>query len=189
MLSDRGSPSERALAAPAPTVAQHSVNWFLAQRLAVFLVWVIATAACSGNVSDTASNASPDQVASSTPVHTTSTPTPPLPDDAFSDLFASGRGRRTQPADVIASVLVLQSLERLSDREATKALATDLRWKVACGLSITDAGFHPTTLTQWRNRLRKPAAPRPALVRRGRRRWPPSQRPLIPCGRLPRDRP
>jgi IS5 family transposase len=80
-------------------------------------------------------------------------------DDAFSDLFPSGRGRPSQPADVIASVLVLQSLEGLSDREATQALATDLRWKVACGLSITDPGFHPTTLTQWRNRLRRSDRP------------------------------
>ena len=82
-----------------------------------------------------------------------------FPDDAFADLFPSGRGRPSQPADVIASVLVLQSLEGLSDREATQALATDLRWKVACGLSITDPGFHPTTLTQWRNRLRRSDRP------------------------------
>jgi IS5 family transposase len=82
-----------------------------------------------------------------------------FPDNMFSDLFASGRGRPSQPAEVIASVLVLQSLEGLSDREATQALATDLRWKVACGLSIVDAGFHPTTLTQWRNRLRKSDRP------------------------------
>lgn len=82
-----------------------------------------------------------------------------FPDDAFADLFPSGRGRPSQPADVIASVLVLQSLEGLSDRDAVQALATDLRWKVACGLSITDAGFHPTTLTQWRNRLRRSDRP------------------------------
>ena len=82
-----------------------------------------------------------------------------FPDDAFADLFPSGRGRPSQPADVIASVLVLQSLEGLSDRDATQALATDLRWKVACGLSITDPGFHPTTLTQWRNRLRRSERP------------------------------
>jgi transposase len=82
-----------------------------------------------------------------------------FPDELFADLFPSGRGRPSQPADVVASVLVLQALEGLSDRDATQALATDLRWKVACGLSITDAGFHPTTLTQWRNRLRKSDRP------------------------------
>ena len=82
-----------------------------------------------------------------------------FPDEMFADLFPSGRGRPSQPADVVASVLVLQSLEGLSDRDAVQALATDLRWKVACGLSITDAGFHPTTLTQWRNRLRRSERP------------------------------
>jgi hypothetical protein len=35
-----------------------------------------------------------------------------------------------------------------------QALATDLRWKVAAGLAITDPGFHPTVLTLWRNKLR-----------------------------------
>ena len=82
-----------------------------------------------------------------------------FPDELFADLFPSGRGRPSQPADVVASVLVLQALEGLSDRDATQALATDLRWKVACGLSITDAGFHPTTLTQWRDRLRRSDRP------------------------------
>ena len=82
-----------------------------------------------------------------------------FPHEMFVDLFPSGRGRPSQPAEVIASVLVLQALEGLSDRDAIQALRTDLRWKVACGLSITDAGFHPTTLTQWRNRLRRSQRP------------------------------
>ena len=55
-----------------------------------------------------------------------------FPDDAFADLFPLGRGRPFQPADVIASVLVLQSLEGLSDRDAVQALATDL-WRRICG--------------------------------------------------------
>lgn len=64
-----------------------------------------------------------------------------FPDDMFADLFPSGRGRPSQPADLVATVLVLQSLEGLSDRDALQALATDLRWKVAAGLAITDPGF------------------------------------------------
>jgi Transposase domain (DUF772) len=51
---------------------------------------------------------------------------------------------------VVASVIVLQSLQGLSYREALEALRCDLRWKVACGLALTDEGFHPTTLTYWR---------------------------------------
>lgn len=63
-----------------------------------------------------------------------------FPDNMFSDLFRSTRGRPSQPADLVATVLVLQSLEGLSDRDALQSLATDLRWKVAAGLAITDPG-------------------------------------------------
>jgi len=77
-----------------------------------------------------------------------------FPDGMFADLFPSGRGRPSVPAAVIASVLVLQTLQDLSDSEAMQSLRCDLRWKVACGLPIDHAGFHPTTLTVWRNRLR-----------------------------------
>ena len=85
-----------------------------------------------------------------------------FPDELFADLFASGRGRPSVPADVIATVMVLQSLEGLSDREAAQALRTDLRWKVAAGLALDDEGFHPTVLTLWRNKLR--ASDRPQRI-------------------------
>src|SRR6187551_2283397 len=85
-----------------------------------------------------------------------------FPDEMFADLFASGRGRPSVPADVIATVLVLQSLEGLSDRDALQALRTDLRWKVAAGLALDDEGFHPTVLTLWRNKLR--ASERPERI-------------------------
>jgi transposase len=85
-----------------------------------------------------------------------------FPDAMFADLFPSGRGRPSVPAEVIASVLVLQTLRDFSDAEAMEALRCDLRWKVACGLPIDHAGFHPTTLTVWRNRLR--ASDRPERI-------------------------
>jgi IS5 family transposase len=50
-------------------------------------------------------------------------------------------------------------LEGLSDRDAIDALRTDLKWKVAAGVALTDEGFHPTVLTLWRNRLRVSQAP------------------------------
>ncbi len=77
-----------------------------------------------------------------------------FPDDMFEDLFLSSRGRPSTPADVVATVMVLQALEGLSDRDAVDALVTNLKWKVACGVSLGYEGFHPTTLTLWRNRLR-----------------------------------
>ena len=82
-----------------------------------------------------------------------------FPDELFADLFTFGRGRPSVPGPVIASVLVLQALQGLSDREATEALRCDLRWKVACGLPLDHEGLHPTTLTLWRGRLRESDSP------------------------------
>lgn len=44
-----------------------------------------------------------------------------FPEALFADLFPSGRGRPSVPADIAASVLVLQALHGLSDREAMAA--------------------------------------------------------------------
>ncbi len=85
-----------------------------------------------------------------------------FPDELFADLFATGRGRPSVPVEQVASVLVLQTLHGLSDREAVEALTFDPRWKAACGLAVTDAGFHPTTLTYWRRRLA--ASDRPGRI-------------------------
>ena len=82
-----------------------------------------------------------------------------FPDEMFADLFGSGRGRPSVPADVIATVMILQQLEGLSDRDAIEALRADLRWKVAAGLALDDEGFHPTVLTLWRNKLRASSQP------------------------------
>lgn len=86
-----------------------------------------------------------------------------FPDELFADLFGSGRGRPSVPADEIATVMVLQSLEGLSDRDALQALRTDLRWKVAAGLALDDEGFHRTVLTLWRNKLRTSGRPQREL--------------------------
>ena len=82
-----------------------------------------------------------------------------FPDECFADLFPSGRGRPSVPADVIASVMVLQSLEGLSDRDAARALRDRISWKVACGLALDDEGFHHSVLTYWRARLRTSVRP------------------------------
>lgn len=76
-----------------------------------------------------------------------------FPDEAFSDLFPSGRGRPSVPADVMASAMILKELEGLSDREAADGLRCDIRWKVACGLALDDEGVHFTVFTYWRQRL------------------------------------
>jgi IS5 family transposase len=74
-------------------------------------------------------------------------------DEDFADLFPSGRGRPSVPADVMAVALVLKELEGLSDRQAADALRCDIRWKVACGLPLDHPGVHFTVFTYWRTRL------------------------------------
>ena len=76
-----------------------------------------------------------------------------FPDALFADLFPSGRGRPSIPGEVIASVIVLQALNGLSDREAVEALTFDLRWKAACGFPVDKKAFDASSLTVWRARL------------------------------------
>ena len=85
-----------------------------------------------------------------------------FPDELFADLFPSGRGRPSVPADVVATVMVLQALEGLSDRDAAGALRTNIAWKVAAGLALDDEGIHYSVLTYWRARLR--ASDRPERI-------------------------
>jgi transposase len=84
-----------------------------------------------------------------------------FPDEMFEDLFPSDRGRPSIPGDVVASVMVLQALEGLSDRDAARALRDRISWKVACGLVLVldDVGFDYSVLTYWRTRLRKSERP------------------------------
>src|SRR5215207_2437278 len=85
-----------------------------------------------------------------------------FPPELFADVTRQGGGHPSVPAEVIATVMVLQALEGLSDREAVTALRRDIAWKVACGLRLDDEGFHPTVLVYWRNRIR--TSPRPRRI-------------------------
>jgi hypothetical protein len=85
-----------------------------------------------------------------------------FPPELFADLVVQGRSHLSVPAEVVATVMVLQALEGLSDREAVSALRRDIAWKVACGLRLDDEGFHPTVLVYWRNRIR--TSPRPRRI-------------------------
>jgi hypothetical protein len=82
-------------------------------------------------------------------------------DEYFADLFkCSALGRPTVPARVMATVMLLQAYEGLSDREACDRLTFDLRWKAAAGLTVDAEAFHPTVLVGMRNRLRASQRPR-----------------------------
>ena len=82
-----------------------------------------------------------------------------FPDSFTADLFTSPTGRPSLSADLVGSVLVLQALYDLSDGQAADAVRYDIRWKVACGRSLTQMSFDPSTLVYWRKRIAKSGRP------------------------------
>ncbi len=82
-------------------------------------------------------------------------------DEYFADMYKrSRRGRPTVPARVLATVMILQAHEGLSDQEAVDRLGCDLRWQAAAGVHSGYESFHPTVLVGTRNRLRASKRPR-----------------------------
>ena len=75
----------------------------------------------------------------------------------------SRRGRPTVPARVLATVMILQAHEGLSDQEAVDRLERDLAWQAAAGVHCGYEGFHPTVLVGARNRLRASTSAPPAV--------------------------
>jgi hypothetical protein len=76
-------------------------------------------------------------------------------DGYFADLYKVSRlGRPRVPARVLATVMILQAHEGLSDQEACDRLECDLAWQAAAGLDVAAVAFHSTTLVGLRNRLR-----------------------------------
>ncbi|MHB8457882.1 MAG: transposase, partial [Acidimicrobiales bacterium] len=85
-----------------------------------------------------------------------------FPDEDFADLYQD-TGRCSVPPSVVASVMVLQRLEGLSDREAVERCSFDARWRYACGVGSYDtggwSGFAHTVLVDMRMRLRGSVRP------------------------------
>jgi Transposase DDE domain/Transposase domain (DUF772) len=85
-----------------------------------------------------------------------------FPDEMFADLF-SDQGRASVPPSVVASVMVLQRLGGLSDREAVERYAFDARWRYAAGVGGYGGGgwrgFAHTVLVDMRARLRRSERP------------------------------
>ena len=76
-----------------------------------------------------------------------------FPDEFIAGLFTSPTGRPSLPAGLVGSVLVLKELYDLSDSQTADALKYDIRWKVACGRSLLQMSFDPSTLVYWRRRI------------------------------------
>jgi len=64
------------------------------------------------------------------------------------------------PARTLATVMILQAHEGLSDQEACDRLECDLRWQAAARVDAGAESFHPTTLVGLRNRLWASGRPR-----------------------------
>src|SRR5487761_13753 len=85
-----------------------------------------------------------------------------FPDEAVADLCEE-TGRQSVPPSVVATVMVLQRLEGLSDREAVERFSFDSRWRYAAGVGGYDTGawksFAHTVLVDMRARLRRSERP------------------------------
>jgi hypothetical protein len=79
-------------------------------------------------------------------------------DESFADLFKDV-GRASVPPRIVATVMVLQRIEGLSDRDAVEHFAFDLRWKYAAGVDLDYPAFVHTVLVDMRARLRTSERP------------------------------
>jgi hypothetical protein len=76
-----------------------------------------------------------------------------FPDELFLPLYVAGWGRPSVPPSLLATALVLQTYEGVSDGEATARAAYDLRWKVALGVEVEAKPFAKSTLQEFRAQL------------------------------------
>ena len=76
-----------------------------------------------------------------------------FPDDDLATMYCPDNGRPSLPPSLMNGVLLLQFHDDVSDEEAVERTKYDLRWKVALDLPLDFPGFHPTSLTKYRDRL------------------------------------
>src|ERR671910_2348202 len=74
-------------------------------------------------------------------------------DEDFTDLYCSDNGRPSVPPSLLATALLLQTYEGVSDEEAKARADFDLRWKVALQISLEERPFAKSTLQLFRARL------------------------------------
>ncbi len=74
-------------------------------------------------------------------------------DEEFASLYCADNGRNSVPPSLLATALVLQAHDRVSDEEAKERADFDLRWKVALGIDIGDRPFAKSTLQLFRAQL------------------------------------
>lgn len=68
-------------------------------------------------------------------------------------MYCVANGRPPLDPVLVAGVTLLQFMEKAPDRQAIERVRLHLGWKHALGLAVDDAGFHPTSLVYFRQRL------------------------------------
>ena len=76
-----------------------------------------------------------------------------FPDEDLAIMYCPDNGRPSLPPSLMNGVSLLQFYDNVSDEEAVARTKFDMRWKVALNLPLDFPGFHPTTLTKYRNRV------------------------------------
>ena len=74
-------------------------------------------------------------------------------DAGFAAFYCPDNGRDSVPPSLLATALLLQSHDKVSDAEAKARADFDLRWKVALGIEVEDRPFAKSTLQVFRAQL------------------------------------
>ena len=74
-------------------------------------------------------------------------------DAEFAEFYCPDNGRDSVPPSLLATALLLQSHDKVSDAEAKARADFDIRWKVALGIEIEDRPFAKSTLQVFRAQL------------------------------------
>lgn len=74
-------------------------------------------------------------------------------DEDFAGLYCADNGRTSVPPSLLATALVLQTHDGVSDAEAKARADYDLRWKVALGTELEERPFAKSTLQLFRAQL------------------------------------
>ena len=74
-------------------------------------------------------------------------------DSDFAEFYCADNGRDSVPPSLLATALLLQTHDKVSDAEAKAKADFDIRWKVALGIEIEDRPFAKSTLQVFRAQL------------------------------------
>lgn len=74
-------------------------------------------------------------------------------DEEFAEFYCSDNGRDSVPPSIIATALLLQTYDRVTDEEAKARADFDIRWKVALGIAVEEKPFAKSTLQLFRAQL------------------------------------